>query len=95
MCGSAWGGVRKCNTVYDQKCWDEPRQKCSDVQKPYEETVYDQKCHTEYDQKCNTVYDTKVTVTGIDILNTDLQVSANFMYYTYLKTTVLNLEQFT
>merc|ERR1712071_88955 len=53
-------GVPKCDTVFEEKCWDEPRQQCSTVQKPYTTTAYEQECHPEYDQKCTTVYDTKV-----------------------------------
>ena len=58
---TAYGGVPKCDTVYEEKCWDEPRQQCSSVQKPFTTTAYEQECHTEYDQQCNTVYDTKVS----------------------------------
>jgi len=61
--GLALGGVYHpptCKTVWDEKCWDEPRQQCDTVQKPYTSTVTDQKCSTQYDKQCKTVFDTKV-----------------------------------
>merc|ERR1711971_1366222 len=60
LLGSAYCGVPSCTTVWENKCWDEPRQQCNTVQVPYKVTTYEQKCTTEYEQKCNTVYDTEV-----------------------------------
>merc|ERR1711931_335354 len=61
LVGSAYCGVPSCNTVWEEKCWDEPRQKCDTVKVPHEVTSYDEKCTTEYEQKCNTVWDTEGT----------------------------------
>merc|ERR1711970_485725 len=60
LVGSAYCGVPSCNTVWEEKCWDEPRQKCDTVKVPHEVTSYDEKCTTEYENKCNTVWDTEV-----------------------------------
>merc|ERR1712126_580983 len=35
-------GVPSCETVYEEKCWDEPRQQCNTVQKPFTTTQYEQ-----------------------------------------------------
>ena len=62
-----------CKTVWDEKCWDELRQQCDTVQKPYTSTVTDQKCSTQYEKQCKTVYDTKVfyvfKITHITVIN--------------------------
>merc|ERR1712011_51074 len=74
--GVAFGGVPSCNIVYDEKCWDEPRQQCHSVQKPFTTTHYEQECHSVQvpmvesvpeqkchdvpEQKCHTAYETKV-----------------------------------
>merc|ERR1712098_744847 len=44
--GAALGGTPQCNTIWEQKCWDEPRQQCDTVQKPFTTTVYEQECNT-------------------------------------------------
>merc|ERR1712126_542259 len=56
----AQAGVPACHTTYDEKCWDEPRQECKYVQKPYTTTVYEEECYMDYDRNCNTVYEDKV-----------------------------------
>merc|ERR1711887_115924 len=63
LLGSAYCGVPSCTTVWENKCWDEPRQQCNTVQVPNKVTTYEQKCHTEYDteveykprEECRTV----------------------------------------
>merc|ERR1711931_470759 len=60
LLGSAYCGVPSCTTVWEEKCWDEPRQKCNTVQVPHTVTSNEEKCHTEYDNKCNTVHDTEI-----------------------------------
>merc|ERR1712035_149217 len=60
-------GVPSCNTVWDEKCWDEPRQQCQAVQKPFTTTHYEQECssiqvpHVENvpEQKCRDVPEQK------------------------------------
>ena len=47
--------VPPCTTVYEEQCWEEPRQQCSYVQKPYTTVHYEEQCHTDYDTDCNTV----------------------------------------
>merc|ERR1719308_22361 len=42
----SYGGFQVCSTVYDEQCWDEPRQQCDSVQKPHTTTVYEQECNT-------------------------------------------------
>ena len=32
---SSFAGVPSCQTVYEDKCWDEPSQQCHTVQKPH------------------------------------------------------------
>merc|ERR1711970_212717 len=49
LLGSAYCGVPSCTTVWENKCWDEPRQQCNTVQVPNKVTTYEQKCHTVYD----------------------------------------------
>merc|ERR1711997_699900 len=76
LVGTAFGGVPSCKTVYDEKCWEEPRQHCDYVQKPHTTTHYEQECHTTQvpkvesvpeqkctdvpEQKCHTRYENKV-----------------------------------
>merc|ERR1739849_68301 len=64
-------GVPSCETVYEEKCWDEPRQQCHTVQKPFITTQYEQECHSiqvpkvesvpeqkcREEQECNTRYE--------------------------------------
>merc|ERR1712126_352144 len=54
------GYVPNCKTVYEEKCWDEPREQCKTVQKPYTAVENKQQCSTHYENVCSTVYDTKV-----------------------------------
>merc|ERR1711915_1156058 len=54
------GGVPTCNTVYDEKCWDEPRQVCNTIEVPFTTTEYVQECYMDYDRTCNTVYEDKI-----------------------------------
>merc|ERR1712012_46946 len=44
LLGAVYGGVPTCNTVWEEKCWDEPRQECKAVQKPFTTTQYEQEC---------------------------------------------------
>ena len=61
MASQAFAGVpQTCKTVWEEKCWDEPRETCTTVQKPYTVTVHDTACTTHYDEKCHTEYETKV-----------------------------------
>merc|ERR1739845_99194 len=63
LLGSAYCGVPSCTTVWENKCWDEPRQQCNTVQVPNKVTTYEQKCTTVYDteveykprEECRTV----------------------------------------
>merc|ERR1712172_254404 len=63
LLGSAYCGVPSCTTVWENKCWDEPRQQCNTVQVPNKVTTYEEKCTTEYDteveykprEECRTV----------------------------------------
>merc|ERR1711982_297198 len=51
-------GVPSCETVWEEKCWDEPTQKCHSVQKPFTTTYYEQECHSVQVpkvEKCNQV----------------------------------------
>merc|ERR1712122_134165 len=51
----SYGGFPICSTVYDDQCWDEPRQQCDYVQKPHTTTVYEQECNTIQVPKVETV----------------------------------------
>merc|ERR1711962_1808950 len=53
--------VASCHLVWEEKCWDEPRVHCTDVQKPVTTTHYVPKCHNQYKDECHTTYDTKVS----------------------------------
>merc|ERR1711942_595146 len=63
LLGSAYCGVPSCTTVWENKCWDEPRQQCNTVQVPNKVTTYEHKCSTVYDteveykpiEECRTV----------------------------------------
>merc|ERR1711887_38841 len=60
LVGGAYCVIPSCTTVWEDKCWDEPRQKCNTIQVPHEVTSYEEKCTTDYEQKCRTVWDTEV-----------------------------------
>merc|ERR1712168_1181428 len=60
LVGSAYCVIPSCTTVWEDKCWDKPRQKCNTVQVPHQVTSHEEKCTTEYEKKCNTVWDTEV-----------------------------------
>ena len=41
LCGGvALAGVPSCETIWEEKCWDEPRQQCDTIQKPHQTTSY-------------------------------------------------------
>merc|ERR1712168_1757913 len=61
LVGAVFGGVPSCKTVYDEKCWDEPRQHCDYVQKPHTTTHYEQECHTTQLPKVESVPEQKCT----------------------------------
>merc|ERR1712142_1385095 len=54
------GYVPECKTVFEEKCWDEPREQCKSVQKPYTTVENKEECSTKYEDVCKTVHDTKV-----------------------------------
>merc|ERR1711970_858417 len=63
LLGSAYCGVPSCTTVWENKCWDEPRQKCDTTKVPHEVTSYEEKCTTVWDteedyedkEECHTI----------------------------------------
>merc|ERR1711862_660823 len=63
----ASAGVPSCTTLWDEKCWDEPRQDCKYVQKPFTSTHYEQECTSKQvpkvdrvpEQKCKDVPEEK------------------------------------
>merc|ERR1739845_95066 len=68
--GSAYCGVPSCTTVWENKCWDEPRQQvcnkvpkqeCKDVPKQDYKDVPRQKCNSVPKEECNTEYKEKCT----------------------------------
>merc|ERR1711872_1191726 len=46
LVAASYGGVPTCTTRWEEKCWDEPRQKCTTVNKPHTTTVFEDECHT-------------------------------------------------
>merc|ERR1711970_380398 len=67
----AYGGVpQHCKTVYETKCWDEPREKCTTEQKPYTVTVHDTHCVTHHEEECHTEYEDKVEYVDREECNT-------------------------
>merc|ERR1711872_1124164 len=44
LVGLAQAGHPVCKTIWENKCWDEPRKQCSTVSVPYTITEYEQKC---------------------------------------------------
>merc|ERR1712212_1436990 len=44
LVGLAQAGHPVCKTIWENKCWDEPRQQCSTVSVPYTITEYEAKC---------------------------------------------------
>merc|ERR1711915_369272 len=85
LAGLSFGGTPICNTVWEEKCWDEPRQQCNTVQKPYTSTYYEdegktvkvpkvetvpeKKCGTIAEQKCATKYEEVCHVEHRDVCN--------------------------
>jgi len=67
---SSFAGVPSCQTIWEDKCWDEPRQQCNTVQKPHSVTSSKEECDTEYDNKCTTVYDNEVDLVPRQQCNT-------------------------
>merc|ERR1711970_1117655 len=50
LVGGAYCVIPSCTTVWEDKCWDEPRQKCNTIQVPHEVTSYEEKCSTEFNR---------------------------------------------
>merc|ERR1712142_1166553 len=61
LVGSVYCVIPSCTTVWEDKCWDEPRQKCNTVQVPHQVTSHEEKCTTESDpeEKCEKVPEEK------------------------------------
>merc|ERR1712213_218784 len=59
LLGAVYGGFPICSTEWEEKCWDEPRQQCNHVQKPFTTTVYEQECHTTQVPKVESVPEQK------------------------------------
>merc|ERR1712121_238010 len=59
LIGVAQAGFPVCSTVWEDKCWDEPRQKCDYVQKPFTTTVYEEECNTIQVPKVDSVPEQK------------------------------------
>merc|ERR1712212_1195824 len=53
--GFAYAGHPVCKTVWEEKCWNEPREQCNIVQKPYTVTDYKEECNTKYEDECRQV----------------------------------------
>merc|ERR1712212_182625 len=55
----SFGGTPVCNTIWEEKCWDEPREQCTTMQKPYTSTYYEDECKTVKVPKVETVPEKK------------------------------------
>merc|ERR1711872_1009699 len=55
----SYGGTPVCNTIWEEKCWDEPREQCTTVQKPFTSTYYEDECKTMKVPKVETVPEKK------------------------------------
>jgi len=53
-------GTPTCSVTWEEKCWDEPREQCSTVQKPYTITYYEKVCNTVKVPKVETVPEKKM-----------------------------------
>merc|ERR1711872_350820 len=59
LAGLSLSGTPVCNTILEEKCWDEPREQCTTVQKPYTSTYYEDECMTVKVPKVETVPEKK------------------------------------
>merc|ERR1711872_1154273 len=60
--GLSFGGTPICNTIWEEKCWDEPREQCTTVLKPYTSTYYEDECKTVKVPKMETVPEKNVAL---------------------------------
>merc|ERR1712234_89153 len=52
LAGLTNAGHPVCKIIWEDKCWDEPREQCSSVSVPYTTTEYEEKCTKKYEQEC-------------------------------------------
>merc|ERR1712042_258845 len=63
LAGLTNAGHPVCKIIWEDKCWDEPRQQCSSVKVPYTTTDYEEKCTTVQVPKVETVSEEKCKTT--------------------------------
>merc|ERR1711973_695777 len=94
LVATSLAGVPSCTTVYDEKCWDEPRQECKDVQKPFTTTYYEKECGTKQvprvdhvpemkckdvpEEKCHTRYEKKCSTRYEQECNTEHEKKCHY-----------------
>merc|ERR1711872_771756 len=61
LAGLTNAGHPVCKIIWEDKCWDEPRQQCSSVKVPYTTTDYEEKCKTTTEKKCTKKYEQECT----------------------------------
>merc|ERR1711872_1040077 len=59
LAGLTNAGHPVCKIIWEDKCWDEPREQCSSVKVPYTTTKYEEKCTTVQVPKVETVSEEK------------------------------------
>merc|ERR1712209_41192 len=87
LLGAVYGGVPTCNTVWEEKCWDEPRQECKAVQKPFTTTQYEQECTSIQvpkvdrvpEQKCTDVPEQKCHTAQEKVCNTVSETKVDYV----------------
>merc|ERR1712212_652322 len=84
----SFGGTPVCNTIWEEKCWDEPRQQCITVQKPYTSTYYENECKTVKvpkvetvpEKKCGTNAEQKCATKYEDVCNIEYKDECKTVY---------------
>merc|ERR1712234_38013 len=59
LAGLTNAGHPVCKIIWEDKCWDEPREQCSSVKVPYTTIEYEEKCTTVQEPKVETVSEEK------------------------------------
>merc|ERR1712215_379822 len=92
--GLSFGGTPICNIVWEEKCWDEPRQQCNTVQKPYTSTYYEDECKTVKvpkvetvpEKKCGTIAEQKCATKYEEVCHVEHRDMCNIEYKDECKT---------
>merc|ERR1712002_277042 len=81
------GGTPTCSVTWEEKCWDEPREHCTTVLKPYTVNYIEQECETVKVPKIETVPETKCTEVPEEICDVKYENKCHTEYKQECKTT--------